>query len=56
MNLDMLHEHTDEAVWEVLEMVQLRAAVASLPGQLHYECADQGNNLRYGRPSQPKAL
>ncbi|OWK11411.1 ABCC6 [Cervus elaphus hippelaphus] len=49
MNLDMLHEHTDEAVWEVLEMVQLRAAVASLPGQLHYECADQGNNLSVGQ-------
>ncbi|KAM9724746.1 ATP-binding cassette sub-family C member 6 isoform 3-T4 [Dama dama] len=49
MNLDMLHEHTDEAIWEVLEMVQLRAAVASLPGQLHYECADQGNNLSVGQ-------
>ncbi|XP_065780480.1 ATP-binding cassette sub-family C member 6 isoform X3 [Muntiacus reevesi] len=49
MNLDMLHEHTDEAVWEVLEMVQLSATVASLPGQLHYECADQGNNLSVGQ-------
>ena len=46
MNLDMLHEHTDEAIWEVLETVQLRATVASLPGQLHYECTDQGDNLR----------
>ncbi|KAI4559493.1 hypothetical protein MJG53_018019 [Ovis ammon polii x Ovis aries] len=49
MNLDMLHEHTDEAIWEVLETVQLRATVASLPGQLHYECTDQGNNLSVGQ-------
>lgn len=46
MNLDMLNEHTDEAIWEALEMVQLRAVVASLPGQLQYECAEQGHNLR----------
>ena len=46
MNLDMLQEHTDEAIWEVLETVQLRATVASLPGQLHYECTDQGTILR----------
>ncbi|KAJ1067345.1 hypothetical protein K5549_010463 [Capra hircus] len=49
MNLDMLHEHTDEAIWEVLETVQLRATVASLPGQLHYECTDQGDNLSVGQ-------
>uniref|UniRef100_A0A4W2HRR1 ABC-type glutathione-S-conjugate transporter n=1 Tax=Bos indicus x Bos taurus TaxID=30522 RepID=A0A4W2HRR1_BOBOX len=49
MNLDMLQEHTDEAIWEVLETVQLRATVASLPGQLHYECTDQGDNLSVGQ-------
>ncbi|XP_059752063.1 ATP-binding cassette sub-family C member 6 isoform X3 [Balaenoptera ricei] len=49
MNLDMLHEHSDEAIWAALETVQLRAAVASLPGQLHYECADQGDNLSLGQ-------
>lgn len=46
MNLDMLQEHPDQAVWEALDTVQLRALVASLPGQLQYECADQGCNLR----------
>lgn len=46
MNLDMLDEHTDEAIWEALEMVQLRPLVASLPGQLQYECTDQGSDLR----------
>ncbi|KAF5918367.1 hypothetical protein HPG69_011807 [Diceros bicornis minor] len=49
MNLDMLHEHTDEALWATLETVQLRALVASLPGQLQYECADQGDNLSTGQ-------
>ena len=46
MNLDMLQEHTDEAIWEALETVQLRALVAGLPGQLQYKCADQGDDLR----------
>ncbi|KAK2504236.1 hypothetical protein MC885_021604 [Smutsia gigantea] len=49
MNLDMLHEHTDEAIWAALETVQLRALVASLPGQLHYECASQGDELSVGQ-------
>ncbi|XP_004441892.1 PREDICTED: multidrug resistance-associated protein 6 [Ceratotherium simum simum] len=49
MNLDMLHEHTDEALWATLETVQLRALVTSLPGQLQYECADQGDNLSTGQ-------
>lgn len=46
MNLDMLHEHTDEDIWVALETVQLRALVAGLPGQLQYECTDQGDDLR----------
>ncbi|XP_025711396.1 ATP-binding cassette sub-family C member 6 isoform X2 [Callorhinus ursinus] len=49
MNLDMLNEHTDEAIWEALETVQLRAVVASLPGQLQYECAEQGHSLSVGQ-------
>ncbi|XP_036923551.1 multidrug resistance-associated protein 6 isoform X5 [Sturnira hondurensis] len=49
MNLDMLQEHTDEAIWEALETVQLRALVASLPGQLQYKCADQGDDLSLGQ-------
>uniref|UniRef100_A0A8C3YGZ1 ABC-type glutathione-S-conjugate transporter n=1 Tax=Catagonus wagneri TaxID=51154 RepID=A0A8C3YGZ1_9CETA len=49
MNLDMLQEHTDEAVWAALETVQLRAVVAGLPSQLDYECADQGDNLSVGQ-------
>ncbi|EPY85139.1 multidrug resistance-associated protein 6 [Camelus ferus] len=48
-NLDMLHEHTDEAIWAALGTVQLRALVAGLPGQLHYECADRGDDLSVGQ-------
>lgn len=50
MNLDLLQEHTDEGIWAALETVQLKAFVTSLPGQLQYECAGQGDDLRYGRP------
>ncbi|XP_006892780.1 PREDICTED: multidrug resistance-associated protein 6 [Elephantulus edwardii] len=49
MNLDLLQEHTDEAIWGALETVQLKAVVASLPGQLQYECSDQGDNLSVGQ-------
>ncbi|XP_065748192.1 ATP-binding cassette sub-family C member 6 [Phocoena phocoena] len=49
MNLDMLQEHSDEAIWAALEAVRLKATVASLPGQLRYECADQGDNLSLGQ-------
>ncbi|KAM5227722.1 ATP-binding cassette sub-family C member 6 [Ctenodactylus gundi] len=49
MNLDLLQEHGDEAIWAALETVQLRAFVASLPGQLQYECADHGDNLSVGQ-------
>ncbi|XP_007948778.1 ATP-binding cassette sub-family C member 6 [Orycteropus afer afer] len=49
MNLDLLHEHTDEVIWVALETVQLKAVVASLPGQLQYECTDQGDDLSVGQ-------
>nr|XP_027796462.1 multidrug resistance-associated protein 6 [Marmota flaviventris] len=49
MNLDLRQEHTDEAIWAALETVQLRAFVASLPGQLQYQCAHQGDNLSVGQ-------
>ncbi|XP_054992088.1 LOW QUALITY PROTEIN: ATP-binding cassette sub-family C member 6 [Sorex araneus] len=49
MNLDMRQEHSDEAIWAALDTVQLRGLVASLPGQLLYECADQGSDLSVGQ-------
>ncbi|KAL1768993.1 multidrug resistance-associated protein 6 [Sigmodon hispidus] len=49
MNLDLLQERTDEDIWAALETVQLKAFVASLPGQLQYECAGQGDDLSVGQ-------
>ncbi|KAM5130476.1 ATP-binding cassette sub-family C member 6 [Callospermophilus lateralis] len=49
MNLDLRQEHADEAIWAALETVQLRAFVASLPGQLQYQCAHQGDDLSVGQ-------
>ncbi|KAK7801049.1 hypothetical protein U0070_012106 [Myodes glareolus] len=49
MNLDLLQEHTDEDIWAALETVQLKAFVVSLPGQLQYECAGQGDDLSVGQ-------
>ncbi|XP_021092877.1 multidrug resistance-associated protein 6 isoform X3 [Heterocephalus glaber] len=49
MNLDLLQEHSDDAIWAALETVQLKAFVASLPGQLQHECAEHGENLSVGQ-------
>ncbi|XP_063082695.1 ATP-binding cassette sub-family C member 6 [Cavia porcellus] len=49
MNLDLRQEHSDEALWAALETVQLKAFVASLPGQLLYECAESGDDLSVGQ-------
>ncbi|XP_012979666.2 multidrug resistance-associated protein 6 isoform X2 [Mesocricetus auratus] len=49
MNLDLLWEHTDEGIWAALETVQLKTFVASLPGQLQYECAGQEDDLSVGQ-------
>lgn len=50
----MLQEHTDQAIWEALETVQLRALVAGLPGQLQQECTGPGYSLRYAGPASPR--
>ncbi|XP_074063556.1 ATP-binding cassette sub-family C member 6 isoform X2 [Macrotis lagotis] len=49
MNLDLLDEHSDDEIWEALEMVQLKTFILGLPGQLLYECSDQGDNLSVGQ-------
>ncbi|XP_036597659.1 multidrug resistance-associated protein 6 isoform X2 [Trichosurus vulpecula] len=49
MNLDLLDEHSDHEIWGALEMVQLKSFVLGLPGQLQYECSDQGDNLSVGQ-------
>ncbi|XP_044535039.1 ATP-binding cassette sub-family C member 6 [Gracilinanus agilis] len=49
MNLDLLDEHSDDEIWGALEMVQLKTFILGLPGQLQYECSDQGDNLSVGQ-------
>uniref|UniRef100_A0A4X2K4G9 ATP binding cassette subfamily C member 6 n=1 Tax=Vombatus ursinus TaxID=29139 RepID=A0A4X2K4G9_VOMUR len=49
MNLDLLDEHSDDEIWGALEMVQLKSFILGLPGQLQYECSDQGHNLSVGQ-------
>ncbi|XP_072454177.1 ATP-binding cassette sub-family C member 6 isoform X2 [Notamacropus eugenii] len=49
MNLDLLDEHSDDEIWGALEMVQLKSFILDLPGQLQYECSDQGDNLSVGQ-------
>ncbi|XP_051817123.1 ATP-binding cassette sub-family C member 6 [Antechinus flavipes] len=49
MNLDLFDEYSDDEIWGALEMVQLKTFILGLPGQLQYECLDQGDNLSVGQ-------
>ncbi|XP_043833871.1 ATP-binding cassette sub-family C member 6 isoform X2 [Dromiciops gliroides] len=49
MNLDLLDEHSDDEIWGALEMAQLKTFILGLPGQLQYECSDQGDNMSVGQ-------
>ncbi|GIM00727.1 hypothetical protein Vretimale_5639, partial [Volvox reticuliferus] len=48
-NLDPWGAHGDEALWEVLQAVQLRGAVAAMPGGLDAAMAECGGNLSVGQ-------
>lgn len=47
-NLDVQGEHSDKDLWEALEMVDLKAAVAEIEGglMLDSEVKEKGNNFR----------
>lgn len=47
MNLDPFDAYSDEEVWRALELAHLNNFVSGLPGKLHYECSEGGENLRY---------
>uniref|UniRef100_A0A8C4YJF2 ABC-type glutathione-S-conjugate transporter n=1 Tax=Gopherus evgoodei TaxID=1825980 RepID=A0A8C4YJF2_9SAUR len=49
MNLDPLNQYSDEAIWTVLELIQLKNFVLDLPNQLNHECSEQGENLSVGQ-------
>lgn len=48
-NLDPFSEHTDEEVWQVLEDVQMKSHVESLPLKLKELVAESGDNLSAGQ-------
>ena len=45
-NLDPLGEHSDEALWVVLEHAHLKNYVMKLEGGLNHVCEENGSNLR----------
>ncbi|XP_065414955.1 multidrug resistance-associated protein 1 isoform X13 [Chrysemys picta bellii] len=49
MNLDPLNQYSDEAIWTVLELIQLKNFVLDLPDQLNHECLERGENLSVGQ-------
>ena len=48
-NVDPFHEHTDERLWQVLEKVQLKNDVMSLPGKLDDIISEGGGNFSVGQ-------
>ncbi|CAM4619216.1 unnamed protein product [Lepidochelys olivacea] len=49
MNLDPFNQHSDETIWTVLELIQLKNFVLELPDQLNHECSERGENLSVGQ-------
>jgi len=48
-NLDPFEEHTDDAVWEALDDVDMKEFVLSLPSQLQEQVAEGGDNFSAGQ-------
>ncbi|XP_074596214.1 ATP-binding cassette sub-family C member 4-like [Brevipalpus obovatus] len=48
-NLDPFDEHKDVALWETLDDVQLKEAVADLTGDLEHEIREGGDNFSVGQ-------
>ena len=47
VNLDPFNKHSDEELWNVLEVSHLRKFVCGLNGGLQHTIAEGGENLRY---------
>ncbi|KAG0052207.1 hypothetical protein BGZ83_002894 [Gryganskiella cystojenkinii] len=50
-NLDPFEEQTDQELWEALERAHLKDHIASLPGGLSFEVAQNGDNFSVGQRS-----
>ncbi|CAG0903212.1 unnamed protein product [Darwinula stevensoni] len=48
-NLDPFNEHSDEALWRVVEQVQLKEAVSELPEKLNTTLFEGGSNFSVGQ-------
>jgi ATP-binding cassette, subfamily C (CFTR/MRP), member 4 len=48
-NLDAFNENTDEAIWKVLELVELKETIKSLTGGLETKISDGGTNFSVGQ-------
>ncbi|XP_024120957.2 multidrug resistance-associated protein 4-like [Oryzias melastigma] len=48
-NLDPFSQHSDEALWQALQEVQLKAAVEELPQKLETVLAESGSNFSVGQ-------
>ena len=48
-NLDPFHEHSDEAVWNVLERTHMKEAISNLPNKLLDIVSEGGENFSLGQ-------
>jgi ABC-type multidrug transport system fused ATPase/permease subunit len=48
-NLDPFEEHSDVEIWSVLESINMKEHVLSLPGKLQEEVAEGGDNFSAGQ-------
>jgi ATP-binding cassette subfamily C (CFTR/MRP) protein 1 len=48
-NLDPFHTHSDQELWNVLQLAHLKDFVSSLDEGLDHECAEAGENLSIGQ-------
>ncbi|XP_043548623.1 multidrug resistance-associated protein 4 [Chiloscyllium plagiosum] len=48
-NLDPFDDHTDEALWNALEEVQLKEVIEELPNKMMTELAEAGSNFSVGQ-------
>jgi len=48
-NIDPFNKHSDEAIWQVLEISHLKTFVSSLADGLHSEVVEGGDNLSVGQ-------
>ncbi|KAK2941716.1 Multidrug resistance-associated protein [Blattamonas nauphoetae] len=48
-NLDLASKRSDDRIWEVLDMVEMREVIANLPAGLDSEVAEGGSNFSTGQ-------